>query len=444
MKVGYQIKCLAITMMLSVLLFGAGCKQRDAGSGPPQGFMPEVAVITVEPQEVILSTELPGRTSPYMIAEIRPQVNGLIQKRLFTEGAEVRAGQILYQIDPAPFQAALDSATANLAVAHKSADRARAALEAGLAGLARQQATLDLARINRRRFEELAKDRAVSASQRDQAVTDAEMAEAGLRAAEAQVKSDREAVAAADAAIRLAEAALTTARINLGYTRIIAPISGRIGRSNITEGAVVTAYQPLHLATIQQLDPIYVDVPQATTELLRLQNRLAHGWIDRNNGSINKVQLLLENGTPYPVEGTLQFRDVSVDPSTGSVILRMVFANPDGILLPGMFVRAVVKEGTSPRSLLIPQQSVSRDPKGNPFVLIVGAENKVQLRMVELDRAIGDQWFVAAGLSPGDRVIVEGIQKVRPGAMVKTVPAESKQGNEPVSEKTGRTSPKTD
>lgn len=444
MKVGYKIKCLAIVMTLSGLLFGIGCKPQDIDSGPPPGFIPEVAVITVEPQEVVLSTELPGRTSPFMIAEIRPQVNGLIQKRLFTEGAEVHAGQTLYQIDPAPFQAALDSATASLAVAQKSADRTRAALEAGLAGLARQQATLDLARINRQRFEELAKDKAVSASQRDQAVTDAEVAKAGLRTAEAQVKSDREAVAAADAAIQQAKAALTTAQINLGYTRITAPISGRIGRSNVTEGAVVTAYQPLHLATIQQLDPIYVDVPQATTELLRLQNRLAHGWIDRNDGSVNKVQLLLGNGTPYSVEGTLQFRDVSVDPSTGSVILRMVFPNPDGVLLPGMFVRAIVKEGTSPRSLLVPQQSVSRDSKGDPFILIVDAENKVQLRMLELDRAIGDQWFVTAGLSPGDRIIIEGIQKVRPGATVKAVPTESKQGNEPAAEKTARTSLKTD
>jgi len=437
MKIGYNIKFIAVAGMLSGLLFLAGCKPQTSGGGPAQGAPPEVAVETVRPQVVVLTTELPGRTAPYMVAEIRPQVNGIIQKRLFTEGSDVRAGQMLYQIDPAPFQAALDSASANLAVTHKAADQARAALGASLAAVTRQQAILDFARTNRQRFEDLVKDRAVSASQRDQAVTDADVAEATLRTVEAQVQSSREAVGAAEAAIQQAEAALATARINLGYTRITAPISGRIGRSSITEGAVVTAYQPLALATIQQLDPIYVDVPQATTELLRLQNRLAQGWISRNDGSLNKVELLLENGFPYPLEGALQFQDVSVDPTTGSVILRMVFPNPQGVLLPGMFVRTVVKEGINAQALLIPQQAVSRDPKGNPTALIVDAEEKVQLRMLKLDRAIGRQWFVTAGLSPGDRVIVEGIQKVRPGATVIALPFESKSKIEPAS------SPKT-
>ena len=213
-----------------------------------------------------------------------------------------------------------------------------------------------------------------------------------------------------------------TARINLNYTRVVSPISGRIGTSTVTDGAIVTAYQPMALATIQQLDPIYVDVPQSTTELLRLERRLEEGRLNRDGTNLNKVQLILEDGTTYPLEGTLQFRDVSVDPTTGSVILRMVFPNPNGVLLPGMFVRAVVKEGVNDQAILIPQQAVSRDPKGNPLALIVDAAGKVEQRMLSLDRAIGDQWLVSSGLAPGDRVIAEGMQKVRPGAAVKEVP----------------------
>jgi membrane fusion protein (multidrug efflux system) len=384
-----------------------------------------VATVTVAPEPVLLTTELPGRTTAFLVSEIRPQVNGLILKRLFTEGSVVKAGQVLYQIDPAPFQAAYDNAAANLAAMRKAADRARAALEASIAGVARQRATLELARTNRRRFEELFNDRAVSASQRDQAVTEAEVAEATLRAAEAQVGSDREAVAAAEAAIQQAEAALETARINLGYTRITAPISGRIGKSNVTEGALVTAHQSVALATIQQMDPTYVDVPQSTTELLRLKQRLEEGRLKRDGKSQDKVRLILEDGIEYPLEGVLQFRDVTVDPSTGSVILRIVFPNPRYVLLPGMFVRALVKEGVNEQAILVPQQAVSRDPKGNPVALIVDAGEKVQQRMLTLDRAIGDKWLVASGLAPGDRVIVEGIQRVRPGASVKVVPSDA-------------------
>jgi membrane fusion protein (multidrug efflux system) len=442
MNIGYKFKFMAIAAMLLGCLLPAGCKPKNEVNGPSQDRTPEVAVVTVRPQTVLLSTELPGRTSPYMVAEIRPQVNGIIQERLFTEGSDVRAGQTLYQIDPAPFQAALDSAAANLAVTQKQAARSRAVLGASLASVAQQQATLDLARANRRRFEALVKKEAVSVSQRDQVVTEADVAEAALRTAEAQIKSDREAVAAAEAAIRQAEAALAIARISLGYTRITAPISGRIGRSHVTEGAIVTAYQPVALATIQQLDPIYVDVPQATTELLRLQHRLEEGRINRNGSNLNKVQLMLENGAPYPLEGTLQFRDVSVDPSTGSVILRMVFPNPNGVLLPGMFVRTLVKEGVNDQAILIPQQAVSRDPKGNPTALIVDAEEKVRQRMLTLDRAIGNQWFVIAGLSPGERLIVEGMQKVRPGAAVKAVPFNGGLENKPESEKTVQPAPK--
>jgi len=341
---------------------------------------------------------------------------------LFDEGAVVKAGTILYQIDPAPFQAAYDNAAANLAVVKKGLDRARAVVQASIAGVTRQQATLELARTHRRRFEELFKNNFVSSSDRDQAVTDAEVAEATLRAAEAQVESDREAVAAAKAAIQQAEAALETARINLGYTRITAPISGRIGKSNVTEGALVTALQPLALAIIQQLDPIYVDVPQSTTELLRLRQRSERGRLITHGEDQRKVKLLLEDGTPYPLEGTLQFRDVTVDPTTGSIILRMVFPNPKYILLPGMFVRAIVQEGIAEQAILVTQQGVTRDPKGNPIVLIVDDAGKVQQRMLTLDRAIGDKWLVSSGLAPGDRLIVEGLQKVRPGAAVKVVP----------------------
>ena len=406
--------------LLGGLLLG-GCDGNGRSQPPPQ--VPEVAVVTVQPQKVVLTTELPGRTSAFRVAQIRPQVNGLIQKRLFTEGSDVKAGQILYQIDPAPFQAALDNATANLAVMRKSADRARAALEAGIARVTQQRATLELARTNRRRFEDAFKDRAVSTSQRDQAVTNANVAEATLRATKAQLESDRAAVAVAKAAIHQAEAAVETVRINLGYCRVTAPVTGRIGRSNVTEGAIVTAYQPVPLATIQQLDPIYVDVAQSTTELLRLKRRLGDGRLNHDGTNQSKVKLLMEDGTAYHSEGTLQFRDVTVDPTTGSVILRGVFPNPQYTLLPGMFVRAVIKEGVKEQAILVPQQGVARDRKGNPFALIVDAEGKVALRMLTLDRAIGDKWLVSEGLAPGDRVIVEGIQRVRPGMAAKVVPS---------------------
>jgi len=382
--------------------------------------------VTVQTQRAVLSNELPGRTSPYRVAEIRPQVSGIIQKRLFEEGAEVKAGDVLYQIDPAHFQAAYDNAAANLAVVRKAPDRVKAALQASIAGVTRQRATLELARTNVERFEDLFKDRAVSASQRDQAATDVEVAEATLRGAEAQVENDRQALAAAEAAIPQAEAALETARINLGYTRVTAPISGRIGKSNVTDGALVAAYQALALASIQQIDPIYVDVPQSTTEMLRLKQRSEKGRIKTGGEAQRKVKLLLEDGTSYPSEGILQFRDVTVDPTTGSVILRMVFPNPKSVLLPGMYVRVVVQEGIAEQAILAPQQGVTRDPKGNPIALTVDAGGKVQQRMLTLDRAIGDKWLVSSGLTPGDLLIVEGLQKVRPGAAVKVVPFDSR------------------
>jgi membrane fusion protein, multidrug efflux system len=355
------MKKLSILCLL-IAAGGMSCSRQQA----PPAQLPEVATVTVARQPILLTTELPGRTSPYLIAEIRPQVNGLIQKRLFTEGSDVQAGQELYQIDPAPFQAALDNAKAILPALRSRADR----------------------------FKEALADKAVSQQDFDDA----------------------------DAALKQAEAALETARINLNYTHIVSPISGRIGKSTVTDGAIVTAYQPMALATIQQLDPIYVDVPQSTTELLRLQRRLEDGRLTGGGTNANEVQLILADGTKYPSAGTLQFRDVSVDPTTASVILRAVFPNPNGVLLPGMFVRAVVKEGVNDQAILIPQQAVSRDPKGNPMALIVDAAGKVKQQMLSLDRAIGDQWLVSEGLAPGDQVIAEGMQKVRPGAVVKAVP----------------------
>jgi membrane fusion protein (multidrug efflux system) len=413
---------IAAALYAAFLMSGLLLASCEGPQQAPPRPIPEVTTETVRPQAIILTAELPGRTSAYRVAEIRPQVSGLLQRRLFTEGSDIKAGQVLYQIDAAPFKASLDSARANLAAMRKAADRTRTDLSARIAGVSRRQATLALAKTNRQRLKELVKDRAVSVSEYDQAVTETAVAEASLREAEAQVESGRVEVAAAEAAIQQAEAALQTARINLSYTQITAPISGRIGRSNVTEGAIVTAYQPLALATVQQLDPMYVDVPQSTNELLRLKRRIEEGRLNQNEKSQQAVKLILEDGSEYSLEGALQFRDVTVEPSTGSVILRVVFPNPDGDLLPGMFVRAVVREGIHRQAILVPQQAVSRDTKGQPLALIVDKEDKVRQRMLRLDRAIGDKWLVTSGLEAGDRVIVEGLLKVRPGALVKVVP----------------------
>ena len=426
--------------MVCVLLSVVGCRKQGE---PPQQAAPEVGVVSVHPERVVMTTELPGRTAALRVAEIRPQVSGLVQKRLFEEGTHIEAGQVLYQIDPAPFQAAVDNAAANLVVAQETANRARAALEASIANVARQEATLELARINRERFLEAEKTSAVSRSERDRAVTEAVVAEAMLRAAEAQVESDRKAIAVAEAGIDQTKAALETARINLGYTRVTAPIAGRIGRSYVTEGALVTAHQPLALATLQQLDPIYVDVTQSTSELLRLRRRLDEGRLSRDETGGNKVRLILEDGMPYASEGTLQFQDVTVDPTTGSVVLRIVFPNADGVLLPGMFVRAIVTEGVNEEALLVPQQAVSRNVKGEPAALIVDANDTVQQRMLTIDRAVGNQWLVSSGLRPGDRVIVEGLQKVRPGVSVTVVSLDTEGGNAPSLEPSGSSSTPT-
>lgn len=371
------IKWTAFLLLLASGFVVTGCDRKQQTAAVQ---VPEVATVTVQPQGVELTTELPGRTSSYLVAEIRPQVNGIIQKRLFAEGSDVKAGQVLYQIDPAPFEAALDSARASLA---------------------KSEANLPAIRAREIRYRTLLAEKAVSQQDYDDK-------EASLKQALADIEYWR--------------ATVVTAGINLGYTRVTAPISGRIGKSNVTDGALVTAYQPVPLAVIQQLDPIYVDVPQSTTELLRLKRRLADGRLNQNGTSHSKVKLVLEDGTAYSWEGALQFRDVTVDPTTGSVVLRVVFPNPEGVLLPGMFVRAVVKEGVHEQAILVPQQSVSRDPKGNPMALIVDSEDKVQQRRLTLDRAMGDKWLVSSGLASGDRVVVEGMQKVRPGAGVKVIP----------------------
>ncbi|MBM4284935.1 MAG: efflux RND transporter periplasmic adaptor subunit [Deltaproteobacteria bacterium] len=364
---------------LTLVLGGCG-----SGAGPQAGPapVPEVAVVTIEPRQVELSTELPGRTSAYLVAEIRPQVNGIIKKRLFREGSDVKSGQLLYQIDPAPFQVALDSARASLGKA---------------------QANLPSIRLKAERYKELLTDKAVSRQDYDDAA-----------AAVQQVQAE----------IAYWKSAVEAARINLGYTRVTAPISGRIGKSSVTDGALVTAYQALALATIQQLDPLYVDVTQSSAELLRLKRHLEAGRLSADDANARKVRLLLEDGSVYPQEGTLQFRDITVDPTTGSFTLRIVVPNPQHLLLPGMFVRAVVQEGIAEKAILIPQQGVSRTPKGEPYALIVDEAGKVQQRRLTLNRALDDQWLVSSGLSPGDRVIVEGMLNVRPGAAVKTVPWE--------------------
>jgi membrane fusion protein (multidrug efflux system) len=354
----------------------AGCARRPAPR--PQGPV-DVTTVTVHAERILLTTELPGRTAAYLVAEIRPQVNGIIQKRAFEEGRDVKAGSLLYQIDPAPYRAAYDQAKAALAVA---------------------EANLPATRSRAERLSGLVEIHAVGQQDYDDA-------QAALLRAEASVASAR--------------AAVESARINLSYTPLKAPISGRIGRSAVTVGAMVTAYQPAALAVIQQLDPIYVDVTQASADLLRLRRGLESGQL-KASSSVRKVKLLLEDGTPYPHEGTLQFRDVTVDATTGSVVLRMVFPNPDYTLLPGMFVRATVEEGVNEKAILAPQQGVSRDAKGNATALVVGKDGTVEERPLELDRTLGDRWLVTQGLADGDQVIVEGLQKIRPGVPVKPVP----------------------
>lgn len=378
-----KITLTTFNLTLISVMFLTGCsKSKTPGQQQPAG-PPEVGIITIQPQKAEITTELPGRTSAYLVSEVRPQVNGIIQKRVFTEGSDVKAGQLLYQIDPAAYHAAFASA--------KAAE-------------ARADANLIPARLKEERYRELVKIKAVSQQDYDNTY-------AGLKQAEAELAS--------------AKASVETARINLAYSKVTAPISGRIGKSTVTDGALVTANQPAALATIQQLGSVYVDITQSSSDLLRLQQSLASGKLKKGSSQA-KVKLVLENGSIYPMDGILKFSDVTVDPSTGSVTLRALFPNPKQVLLPGMFVRAVVQEGVNDQAILVPQRGVTRNPAGNAMVMIVGAEDKVEPRVIKVERTVADNWLVTDGLKPGDRVILEGIQKARPGTQVKTVPFGSK------------------
>jgi membrane fusion protein (multidrug efflux system) len=355
---------------------------RKTGAAPASGPV-EVGVVTLAPTAVTLTKQLPGRTSAYRVAEVRARVNGIVHKRLFVEGSDVREGQPLFAIDPAPYQAALEGAKAQLA---------------------RAEATAANARLIAERYGELVAENAVSKQENDNAT-------AALKASEADLAAGR--------------AAVQSAQINLGYTTVTSPVSGRIGRSAVTEGAYVQQSQATLLATVQQLDPVYVDFTQSSAEALRLRRDLESGALQGAGPGKAKMRLVLEDGREYPHAGTLQFADVTVDPGTGSIALRAVFPNPRSELLPGMFVRGRLDEGVKPDAILVPQQGVTRDQKGLPTALVVNAENKVERRQLDTDRAIGDAWLVTAGLKAGDRVIVEGLQKVRPGVEVKAVPAAS-------------------
>lgn len=358
-----------LPLALSIML--AACGGDDAAQQPPP---PEVTVVTLAPQTTTLTRQLPGRTTAYQVAEVRPQVSGIIERRLFTEGGMVEAGQPLYQLDDATYQASLASAQAQLA---------------------RAEATVEAARLRAARTSELARIDAVSRQ-------DEENATAAHRQAEADVKAAR--------------AAVQAARVNVGFARISAPISGRIGRSSVTQGALVTANQPQPLATIQQLDPIYVDLTQSASELLDLRQAVAAGTMERAD---LPVTIVLEDGTEFAHQGRLAFSEVSVDPSTGSYALRVVVDNPDHILMPGMYVNALLGTGVRPDAILVPQQGIARDPKGNTSAMVVNAEGMVEQRPVRVSRTVGDQWLVEDGLVAGDRVIVAGLQKIQPGIPVR-------------------------
>jgi len=368
----------ACALAVTALALGlAACGKQEQQQGP--AAKPQVGVVTLKSQPVSLFTELPGRTSAFRSAEVRPQVNGILQKRLFTEGGEVKAQQQLYQIDPSLYQAQYDSSKA---------------------ALARAQAQARTAALLVQRYKPLADSRAVSRQTYDDAVASSEQAAADVLAAKAN---------------------LDTARINLVYTKVLSPISGIIGRSAVTEGALVTANQASPIANVQQIDPIYVDVTQSSVQLLRLKRAMADGLLKQNGDDQSaEVSLTLEDGAPYGKTGKLQFSDVTVDPTSGSVLVRAVFPNPDHQLLPGMYVRARLSEGTASEGILVPQRGVGRSTRGQPTALVVNAENKVELRVLKADRAIGDQWLVTDGVKAGDKVIVEGLQQqgVRPGEAV--------------------------
>ncbi|EDL8669808.1 multidrug efflux RND transporter periplasmic adaptor subunit AcrA [Salmonella enterica] len=375
---------LAVVLMLSGSLALTGCDDKQDQQGGQQ--MPEVGVVTLKTEPLQITTELPGRTVAYRIAEVRPQVSGIILKRNFVEGSDIEAGVSLYQIDPATYQATYDSAKGDLAKA---------------------QAAANIAELTVKRYQKLLGTQYISKQEYDQALANAQQA---------------------TAAVVAAKAAVETARINLAYTKVTSPISGRIGKSSVTEGALVQNGQASALATVQQLDPIYVDVTQSSNDFLRLKQELANGSLKQENGKA-KVDLVTSDGIKFPQSGTLEFSDVTVDQTTGSITLRAIFPNPDHTLLPGMFVRARLQEGTKPTALLVPQQGVTRTPRGDATVLVVGADNKVETRQIVASQAIGDKWLVTDGLKAGDRVVVSGLQKVRPGAQVKVqeITADNKQ-----------------
>jgi membrane fusion protein (multidrug efflux system) len=371
----------------SLVLFAAPCLWAlcacEPASGPAEGGggrpPPEVGVVTIEPQRTVLTVDLPGRTRPFAVSEVRPQVSGILKQRLFEEGSRVEAGQPLYQIDDTLYRASVDSAEAQL-------QNARAALAT--------------AKLRAERYASLRQEKSISQQDYDDAQTALEQA----RATVAQQ-----------------EASLAMARINLGYTRITAPISGRIGRSFLTQGALVTANQDEALATIQTLDPIYVDINESSTDHASLRKAADNGR-GSADGITARVTLTLDDGTPYPHEGTLQFSEVVVDPTTGSVTLRAEFPNPEAMLLPGMFVRATIVTGVVSDALLVPQRGISRDGRGNATALIVDDDSVVRLRTLTVRQTVASSWLVTAGIEPGDRVIVEGLQFVRVGQAVNALP----------------------
>ena len=363
----------------------SGCSGAKAPAGP-QG-PPEVGVLTLATRTVGIVDELPGRTVAYRVAEVRPQVSGIVQKRLFAEGSEVRSGEQLYQIDPATYTAALRSADA---------------------ALERAQANREKAKLLQDRYGPLRQNNLVSQQAYDDAVTSFSAAEADVAAAKAQVES---------------------ARINVVYCQVLSPIAGRIGRSQVTEGALVTSQQAMPLALVQQLDPIYVDITQSSVDMLKLQRALASGQLQRDEKNEAEVSLTLEDGSDYAEHGKLQFAEVSVDPSTGAVVLRALFPNPQRELLPGMFVRAQLTQAMKNDALLVPQRGVTRNQRGDAVVLVVGDDNKVAERTVTTARVIGNDWLIDTGLRAGERVILDGVQKVRPGAEVKPVEVSAEQSS---------------
>ncbi|MGI4799941.1 MAG: efflux RND transporter periplasmic adaptor subunit [Janthinobacterium lividum] len=364
------VSCLILTSSLAL----TGCKDEKKQAGPPP--KPEVDVVVLQTQPVTLKTDLPGRTAPYRTAEIRPQVGGVILKRLFTEGDTVKAGQVLYQIDPAPYEAALGSA--------------RAQLLKGQAALQTSQATVG-------RYRPLVTANAISKQDLDNAVGTLGGNQADIAAAQAGIKS---------------------AQINLNYTKVTSPITGKTGRSAVTEGALVTANQTTTLVTVTQLDPIYVDVAQPSTTILRLRRELASGQIKSAGADQIEVHLLLEDNSRYEQPGKLQFSEVTVDQGTGAITLRAIFPNTAGLLLPGMFVQEEIEEGVRQDGILVPQQGITHNSKGEATALLVGKDGKVESRVVTTDRAIGDAWLIGKGLNAGDRIIVKGVQSAKPGAEV--------------------------